>query len=115
MKVYEGYQRINLAQSVIAGDRWGFRFKSDGDDRIPIKYYDDTSSISHEFNYQVSAGMGSQIFLSSAQVSYKKFTIRPCLCSCNNLLLIEILGLRFCLNFMTVEFALRLFIRLSYN
>ena len=81
VSIRPGYQRINLAYSVMAGDRFGFVYNGQGN--IPIPYYTDTSQIGHEFNYPVSASTGQQIYLSSAQVSYKKFTIRPCLCSCN--------------------------------
>jgi len=77
----EGYQRINLAYSVMAGDRWGF-VSQDSD--VPVQFYTDNSQISHEFNYPVSASTGQQIYLSSAMPSYKKFTIRPCICSFAN-------------------------------
>jgi len=82
VSIRPGYQRINLAYSVMAGDRFGFVYNGQGN--IPIPYYTDTSQIGHEFNYPVSASTGQQIYLSSAQVSYKKFTIRPCLCSFAN-------------------------------
>jgi len=77
-----GYQRINLAQTVMSGDRWGFMSTQSGE--LPIKFYNDESSIGHEFSYQVSAATGQQIFLSSAIVTFKKFKIRPCLCSYMN-------------------------------
>jgi len=77
-----GYQRINLAHTVMAGDRWGFMSKLS--EELPIRFYNDESSFGHEFSYQVSASTGQQIYLSSAVVTFKKFKLRPCLCSFMN-------------------------------
>ncbi|MES1901934.1 MAG: hypothetical protein MHPSP_000166 [Paramarteilia canceri] len=79
-----GYQRIKVQASAQKGDRWGFVY--DLDTPIPIKFYTDTSIRAYSFNYQIPSNIGQTISLNSAQVSFNKFKIRPCMCSSPNVI-----------------------------
>ncbi|MEN2497566.1 MAG: hypothetical protein MHMPM18_001934 [Marteilia pararefringens] len=79
VNIKQGYQRINLNQSIQYGDRWGFIQASSSE--LPVKYYEDLSSKGNEFGYAVSNSIGQSIFLNSSRISNRKYKIRPCTCA----------------------------------